>query len=615
QSWQIHLSAAANDSHPAVLPPLERGQVTIDGSTQPGAGKAPRIILDGDDVYEPAGLNVGFTIKSSNNTLRALALINFYDTGIVLDGIDTSANQIEGIMLGISPRGAASLPSGVGIEVRSGASSNLIGGPDAAQRNVIVGAVNAGIHLTGNGTSANQVLNNWIGLAPDSNVVKNTTGITISNNASENQIGAVNGGNLIGGNENGIYLDHTFENKLIGNLIGFSADGSTPRGNQNGGVYLVNGAHDNQIGGTASGERNVIGNNGAQGVYLAGAGTSNNTLVGNFIGISANGIATAGNLRQGVLVGYDATQNQIGGSADGAGNVIVYNGLGGIRLDSDKNVVAGNLIGVGANGSTPLGNQNNGIRIGGQGNVIGPDNTIAYSQAVGLLVGGNATQVYHNRVLANEGSGVCILGAGTQVTDNDILDNGKGQAATPECAIQSGMYITGTATLIANNRIRGNQASGIAIYEGRGNTISANSISANKEEGIILRSGANEAIEPPALVLVEPNLVRGTACPGCRVEVFMDNANQGGSMLGATVAAPDGQFELVLTEQITNTNVTATHTDANGNTSQFAAARGVRATTRLYFQNLPQVVAPITADMGSTPVYQRPATRSIPHAD
>ncbi|HEU5085923.1 MAG TPA: Ig-like domain-containing protein, partial [Roseiflexaceae bacterium] len=199
--------------------------------------------------------------------------------------------------------------------------------------------------------------------------------------------------------------------------------------------------------------------------------------------------------------------------------------------------------------------------------------------------------------------------------DNEILDNGKGQPAMAECAIQSGMYITGTATLIANNQIRGNQASGIAIYQGRSNTISANSITANKEEGIILRSGGNAAIEPPALTLVEPDRISGTACPGCRVELFMDNANQGGTMLGSTVAAPDGQFELVLTTQITNTNVTATHTDANGNTSQFAAARGVRATTRLYFQNLPQVVAPLASEIGSAHVSGPVVTRAIRHAD
>ncbi len=83
-------------------------------------------------------------------------------------------------------------------------------------------------------------------------------------------------------------------------------------------------------------------------VYIYGTNTTNNTIQGNYIGVDISGARTAGNRAHGVLIGNGARGNAIGGAAPGAGNVIAYNGMGGIWLDSEANLVAGNLIGVGA---------------------------------------------------------------------------------------------------------------------------------------------------------------------------------------------------------------------------------------------------------------------------
>ena len=41
-----------------------------------------------------------------------------------------------------------------------------------------------------------------------------------------------------------------------------------------------------------------------------------------------------GNYRQGIMIGIGAQNNRIGGTATGEGNVIAYNGQGGIRIDA-----------------------------------------------------------------------------------------------------------------------------------------------------------------------------------------------------------------------------------------------------------------------------------------
>ena len=199
---------------------------------------------------------------------------------------------------------------------------------------------------------------------------------------------------------------------------------------------MLSGAHDNIIGGAEPAARNIISGNGAggsqfgQGIYLASAPidpiTTNNTIQGNYIGVDSSGNQPAGNYRQGILIGSGAQNNLVGGTAAGAGNVITYNGLGGIRIDSSGNQVAGNLIGVGADGVTQLGNQLNGVRVGGNNNTIGPDNTIAYNQQSGIMLSGGATIVLSNTLSTNARSGICVAGPNNTLRGNLVQSNGSG---------------------------------------------------------------------------------------------------------------------------------------------------------------------------------------------
>src|SRR4051794_2956954 len=195
-------------------------------------------------------------------------------------------------------------------------------------------------------THNNTIAGNWVGVKPSGQAaLKNAVaGVLITAGAHDNLIGGGNEGNLLSGNAIGISIAGGIATTIAGNTIGLAADGSTQLPNDDGGIWLLSGAQGNLIGGTSTPARNIISSNGVtgsqfgQGIYLAAAPTDaltmNNTIQGNYIGVDSTGNRPAGNYRQGILLGAGAQNNLVGGTIPGAGNVITYNGLGGIRIDS-----------------------------------------------------------------------------------------------------------------------------------------------------------------------------------------------------------------------------------------------------------------------------------------
>jgi parallel beta-helix repeat protein len=582
-TWTITLGAQA-------LPALTRGNVTINGSTQPGNPSYPQIIVDGYNVNEAAGLSNGITITSDHNSILGLTLMNFYDDAVLISGPNAAANLVAGCYLGPNANGAAAIqPSYFGVELRNGAHDNMIGGADPAARNLISGNAHSGITIRDATTHNNTIAGNWIGVNRSGQAaLKNeVAGVMVTDGAHDNLIGGVRQGNLLAGNATGIYINGGVATTIAGNIIGLAADGHTPLANTNGGIWLLSGAHDNIIGGADPAARNIISGNGAagsqfgQGIYLDSASidpiTTNNTIQGNYIGVDSSGNQPVGNYRQGILIGSGAQHNLVGGIAPGAGNVITYNGLGGIRIDSSGNQVAGNLIGVGADGVTQLGNQLNGVRVGGNNNTIGPDNMIAYNQQSGIMLSGGASIVLSNTLSNNARSGICVAGPSNILRENLAQANGGGSGTWPDCAINAGIVITGTNdTLVSENDVLANHAVGVVVYGGVGNRILANSISDNQSAGIQLMRGGNNGVAPPQLNSVTTTTVSGSACALCRVEVFTDISDEGRDFLGATTADSNGLFSQVFSFAVQpGQHITATHTDSNGNTSPFAPAVSV----------------------------------------
>ena len=100
----------------------------------------------------------------------------------------------------------------------------------------------------------------------------------------------------------------------------------------------------NTIGGTTDNDRNVISGNGNDGVEMT-SGASNNAVLGNYIGVGADGTTPLGNVLDGISLN-NASSNSI------IGNVVSGNGINqdaaGINLESNdlNNIIAGNKIGT-----------------------------------------------------------------------------------------------------------------------------------------------------------------------------------------------------------------------------------------------------------------------------
>src|SRR5262249_9419888 len=128
------------------------------------------------------------------------------------------------------------------------------------------------------------------------------------------------------------------------------------------------------------------------GIQIDGKG---NLVATNFIGTDTTGTVAFGNTSDGVEV--LGSNNSIGGSSSGAGNVISGNGRNGIRIeDSKDNVILGNAIGADVSRSKALPNSLNGISLEddasnnriGLGNGVSP-NSIAFNGTAGINVSGS----------------------------------------------------------------------------------------------------------------------------------------------------------------------------------------------------------------------------------
>ena len=235
-----------------------------------------------------------------------------------------------------------------------------------------------------------------------------------------------------------------------------------------------------------AGARNVIGGN-LVGVDLEGE-SSSTTVEGNYIGTTADGSAELSNLtgwsnEVGVNV-VTSSNNLIGGTASGAGNVISGNGYGvlieGTGLDntvvpSANNLIQGNLIGTNALGTAPVPNILYGINLfqdiattvggtaAGAGNVISgnnatgfallhgvtPLNTAGSGIHVGLgthgdLIEGNkiGTDITGTYAIPNAGYGVAVKFGDATVTGNQISGN-----------TNAGVYVEGDAVDVSNRGV------------------------------------------------------------------------------------------------------------------------------------------------------------------
>jgi CSLREA domain-containing protein len=230
----------------------------------------------------------------------------------------------------------------------SGAGLVLIGGAGPGEGNVISGAAPSnGIFLLGG--SGHRVVGNKIGTDVDGeNAVPNGIGIVTSMFGAGVEIID----NVVSGNLGvGVELAGDVGSVVQGNKIGVDVDGleRLPNGD---GIYL-NGTTGVLVGGTTPASRNIISANGhasggtGRGIEFQNQ-ASRNTIQGNLIGVGADG-RDLGNVRIGIFccgLMTDPPGHVVGGTAEGAGNVIAFNGAKGIVVSGNRLAFTGPRVSI-----------------------------------------------------------------------------------------------------------------------------------------------------------------------------------------------------------------------------------------------------------------------------
>jgi titin len=581
----IGTDASGTTALPNNIGVVDRGENTVIGTDGTGVAAAKRNVIAGN--------------------LRE---------GVVLQGL----SRIAGNYMGVDVTGSTLLSNG-STSVFVFSPGNVIGTNgdgvgDAVEGNLIAGTSGA-IQLQGDGATGNVVAGNLIGVTADGTTSFGAQAIGggmvwMSYRASGNRIGTngdgvsdalernviVTTGGIavrIGGGDPG-----DDGNVVAGNYIGTDATGMT----QLGGIVYVSGAATNNVIGTNGDgvgdavEGNVIG----AGVEVLQTGTAGNVLAGNSIGVAADGVTAIGG---GLVIYGGASSNRVGTNGDGVGDAAERNIIRSVQIlhaGTDGNVLAGNYVGVGADGLTSLGGTGDGaliaVRGGASGNRIGTNADGMHDAAEGNVISGGLQ------------SGVLIFASNANaVAGNRIGTTADGSAPLPNAeagivVVDSTGNSVGGAAPAAGNLIAYNSGPGVYVGSATGVSILGNAIHSNGSLGIDLEDGAVTPNDPgdgdagandfqnfPELAAAASTgsgiAVSGTldSTPNStfRVELFANSAldpsshGEGRTYLGFVVVATDGagvgSFSVTLSGAVpVGEFVTATATNAAGSTSEFS---------------------------------------------
>jgi hypothetical protein len=349
-------------------------------------------------------------------------------------------------------------------------------------------------------------------------------------------------GLVLGGfSQNGIAVTSN-GNTIAGDVLGMDLTGAILANGADGLAVFGTG---NAIGGTTTGDANLISGNTHAGIDLIGDG---NVVLGNRLGTDAGGSTSLGNGGDGVIV-Y-SSGNTVGGDTPLAGNLISGNAGNGIDLVGNNNLVEGNLVGTDAAGTVALGNGGDGVIIFSTGNTVGgltaaAGNVISGNTKNGVEISGNGAtgnQVLGNRIgtdltgttaIGNGGSGVIVFGASNTIggvessagnivsgnnqyginlvgSDNLVQGNSVGTDLAGAAAVANGgdgIIVFGAMNTIggnvagAGNLVSGNGTNGIEVTgSGSGNVVQGNRVGTdvsgttalgNARDGILIEGSAN----------------------------------------------------------------------------------------------------------------------------
>ena len=247
--------------------------------------------------------------------------------GVAIVGPSASDNRILGNYIGTDGNGGTfrqntllgNKANGV---ILDDAPRNTIGGTEPGAGNVISNNALEGILIQGPDAEGNVIQGNRIGTDATGMIRVGNDHDGVETNSPHTTVGGSAAGapNLISGNgANGVRIGGpaAMGNQVLGNYIGTDVSGTHSLGNTANGVE-VNSAPNNTIG-----AGNVISAN-RDGVLLSGPAATGNQVLGNYIGTDVTGTRALGNGSDGVRI-FSAANNEIGGTAAGAGNIIAHN--------------------------------------------------------------------------------------------------------------------------------------------------------------------------------------------------------------------------------------------------------------------------------------------------
>ncbi len=397
-------------------------------------------------------INIGTSAMGTGNLISGNG-----NSGVIVEG---SATQyaIVGNTIGTDLAGIAKLANG-------GDGVSVYG------QTVAVGNANGGNLISGNADNGIAIDNS----AQDVTVVNNTIGLNAGGTAkianSQYGIRALGGsgivlgqpgeGNVISGNGRGVILEAVDGATVKSNIIGLSPDQAVEFGNDEVGIEIL-GAN-NQIGGHAAGEGNVIARNALYGVFLVGAGATGNHVEGNIIGTNA---ALAGNFPNlfGVVI-YGASGNFIGGTAAGAGNVIanspnqgIYNWFGSQNSFLGNRIYGNGALGIDLDPQGPVPNDVLDTDHGPNEGQNYPTVTLATSTASNVTIAGQLgssadssyrIEYFVSLICPHSGLGVGENFIGFQNVSTDANGIAALSATIPTALIEG--YVTATATSADGN--------------------------------------------------------------------------------------------------------------------------------------------------------------------
>jgi parallel beta-helix repeat protein len=269
-------------------------------------------------------------------------------------------------------------------------------------------------------------------------------------------------------------------------------------------------------------------------------------------------------------------------------NLFRQNQQEGVVIDQNslRNLVVGNRI---------INNVSDGldVRETADGNTIA-NNIISENGVHGVYIRSNSNVVSGNQVEKNLKDGIVTLPAtgvpfiqDNQLLSNTISMNGENgidlrrtirtlvEGNVSEGSGIHGIYLSDSAgqNVVVRNMIRNNNGHGIRAngLQTIGNTWSQNQIYGNLSGGIVNTSGANRSLMPPQLLNAVGSTVTGKTAPGYTVEIFSDLGQQGQIFEGSTIADGNGDFSLTISGVWRANNLTGVAIDTEGNASAFGA--------------------------------------------